>query len=122
MSDWLWILWCVLGLSLIVAEVFTSGFVLLWFGIGVASAFADLICIDSLAVQFLTLQYFRPDSPLLPHNLVNYFTRAKPGKIAHLRGRTAVKIAGFFIEQVRLNEGASRLVSTCRLSAQVITT
>jgi len=34
MPDWVWILWSVLGAILIVAEIFTSGFVLLWFGIG----------------------------------------------------------------------------------------
>ena len=53
MSDWLWIFWLVLGAILIVAEVFTSGFVLLWFGIGaLAAAFAGLIGIDSFAIQF----------------------------------------------------------------------
>ena len=41
MSDWFWVLWCILGAILIVAEMFTSGFVLLWFGIGaLAAAFA----------------------------------------------------------------------------------
>ena len=34
MENLFWILWCILGAVLIVAEVFTSGFVLLWFGIG----------------------------------------------------------------------------------------
>ena len=42
MSDWIWILWCVLGLALIVTEVFTTGFVLLWFGIGALAAAFDL--------------------------------------------------------------------------------
>lgn len=54
MENLIWILWCVLGAVLIIAEVFTSGFVLLWFGIGaLAAAFAALIGIDSLALQFL---------------------------------------------------------------------
>ena len=34
MSEWFWVLWCILGAILIVAEIFTTGFVLLWFGIG----------------------------------------------------------------------------------------
>jgi len=38
MASWLWIFWVVLGLVLIVAEIFTSGFVLLWFGIGALAA------------------------------------------------------------------------------------
>jgi hypothetical protein len=43
MSDLVWILWVVLGVILIVAEIFTSGFVLLWFGAGaIAAALAAL--------------------------------------------------------------------------------
>lgn len=34
MEQWSWILWTILGVVLIVAEVFTLGFVLLWFGVG----------------------------------------------------------------------------------------
>jgi membrane protein implicated in regulation of membrane protease activity len=54
MSDWLWIFWAVLGAILIVAEIFTSGFVLLWFGIGaLVAALLSIVGIDSLAIQFL---------------------------------------------------------------------
>ena len=38
MDQIVWILWLVLGIALIIAEVFTLGFVLLWFGIGAAAA------------------------------------------------------------------------------------
>lgn len=44
MNDLAWILWTVLGLILIIAEIFTPGFVLLWFGIGaLAAAFTSII-------------------------------------------------------------------------------
>jgi membrane-bound ClpP family serine protease len=44
MSDFAWILWTVLGVILIIAEVFTPGFVLLWFGVGaLAAALASII-------------------------------------------------------------------------------
>ena len=33
-ENWTWILWTILGVVLVIAEVFTPGFVLLWFGIG----------------------------------------------------------------------------------------
>ena len=33
-----WILWLVLGVGLIIAEIFTLGFVLFWFGIGALAA------------------------------------------------------------------------------------
>lgn len=43
-DDAILILWTILGVVLIVAEVFTSGFVLLWFGIGaLLAAFAGFL-------------------------------------------------------------------------------
>ena len=38
MEEFAWILWTVLGVVLIVAEIFTLGFVLLWFGVGALAA------------------------------------------------------------------------------------
>src|SRR5438477_548984 len=38
MEQMLWILWLALGVVLIIAEVFTLGFVLFWFGIGALAA------------------------------------------------------------------------------------
>jgi membrane protein implicated in regulation of membrane protease activity len=38
MDQILWILWLVLGVALIIAEVFTLGFVLFWFGVGAIAA------------------------------------------------------------------------------------
>ena len=54
MENYAWILWTVLGVTLVIAEVFTPGFVLLWFGVGaLAAAFASLVGLDSLTLQFL---------------------------------------------------------------------
>lgn len=38
MDQIFWIIWLVLGVALIIAEVFTLGFVLLWFGLGAIAA------------------------------------------------------------------------------------
>jgi len=38
MEQFAWILWIVLGAILIIAEIFTLGFVLFWFGIGALAA------------------------------------------------------------------------------------
>ncbi|MGC2235500.1 MAG: NfeD family protein [Pyrinomonadaceae bacterium] len=38
MEQFAWILWIVLGVALIIAEIFTFGFVLFWFGIGALAA------------------------------------------------------------------------------------
>lgn len=52
-GDLSWIGWVVFGIILIVAEVFTPGFVLLWFGIGaLLAAFAALVGVSSLTLQF----------------------------------------------------------------------
>ena len=54
MDNWIWILWAVLGVALIVAEIFTTGFVLLWFGIGaLVAAIAGLVGLNSVPLQFL---------------------------------------------------------------------
>lgn len=48
-----WILWLVVGVGLIVAEIFTLGFVLLWFGVGaIAAALAGFLGFG-FGVQFL---------------------------------------------------------------------
>jgi len=38
MEELAWIPWLILGIGLIVAEIFTLGFVLLWFGVGAIAA------------------------------------------------------------------------------------
>ena len=53
MDDLIWIVWTVLGVILIIAEIFTPGFVLLWFGVGaLAAALAGLVGL-SFTLQFL---------------------------------------------------------------------
>ncbi len=77
----LWILWCVLGAVLIVAEVFTSGFVLLWFGIGaLAAGFASIVGINSLALQFVIFALVSVGLTAASRTIfVNYFSREKTG-------------------------------------------
>ena len=82
MSDWLWVLWCILGAILIVAEIFTSGFVLLWFGIGaLAAAFAGLIGIDSLVIQFMIFAVVSVGLTAASRTIfLNYFSRERTGQ------------------------------------------
>jgi membrane protein implicated in regulation of membrane protease activity len=81
MENLVWILWCVLGAILIVAEIFTSGFVLLWFGIGaLAAGFAGLVGIDSLALQFLIFAFVSVGLTAASRTIfVRYFASEKPG-------------------------------------------
>ena len=82
MSEWFWIFWTILGAILIVAEIFTSGFVLLWFGIGaLAAALLGLVGIDSLALQFLVFAAVSIGLTVSSRTIfVNYFSREKTGQ------------------------------------------
>jgi membrane protein implicated in regulation of membrane protease activity len=82
MSDWYWVLWSVLGAILIVAEIFTSGFVLFWFGIGaLVAAFAGFIGIDSLVIQFMIFVTVSVALTAASRTIfINYFSREKTGQ------------------------------------------
>lgn len=53
MDQLAWIFWVVLGVILVVAEIFTFGFVLLWFGIGAFAAALVGIAGGGFLLQFL---------------------------------------------------------------------
>ena len=82
MSEWVWVLWCILGAILIVAEIFTSGFVLLWFGIGaLLAAFAGFIGIDSLVIQFMIFAGTSIALTAASRTIfLNYFSREQSGQ------------------------------------------
>lgn len=81
MDKILWILWSVLGAILIVAEIFTSGFVLLWFGIGaLAAALAGIIGINNLGIQFLIFAGVSMGLTVASRTIfLNYFSREHSG-------------------------------------------
>jgi membrane protein implicated in regulation of membrane protease activity len=113
MENLLWILWCVLGLALIVAEVFTSGFVLLWFGIGaLAAAFAGLVGIDSLALQFLIFAVVSMGLTVASRTIfVNYFSRERTGDSLRSGAEALPGKIGTVVSSSRgaLNEGAVKV-------------
>ena len=79
--SWTWIIWTVLGVILIIAEVFTPGFVLLWFGIGaLAAALAGLVGLASLPLQFLIFALVSVSLTAASRTIfANYFLRANEG-------------------------------------------
>jgi len=82
MSEWMWVLWFILGAILIVAEIFTTGFVLLWFGIGaLVAALAGFIGIDSLVIQFLIFATISISLTAASRTIfINYFSRERTGQ------------------------------------------
>lgn len=111
--NWLWIAWIILGLILIVAEVFSSGFVLLWFGIGaLAAAFAGIVGIDSLAIQFLIFAVISVGLTAASRTIfVNYFSREKTGDSLRTGMDSLPGKIGYVVSSSRgaLNEGAVKV-------------
>ncbi len=81
MANYIWIFWALLGAVLVVAEVFTSGFVLLWFGIGaLAAGLAGLLGVHSIILQFLIFAIVSIALTAASRTIfVNYFSREKSG-------------------------------------------
>ena len=81
MQDYLWIFWAILGAVLVVAEIFTTGFVLLWFGIGAfAAGLAGLLGVNSIIAQFLIFAVVSIALTAASRTIfVNYFSREKSG-------------------------------------------
>ncbi len=88
-----WILWSVLGVILIVAEIFTLGFVLFWFGIGAFAAALIGFLGFGWVVQFIVFALVSTVLTAMSRTIfTNYFSRenedalkigldALPGKI-----------------------------------------
>ena len=116
MDNLFWILWCVLGAILIVAEIFTSGFVLLWFGIGaLAAGFAALIGLDSLALQFLIFAGLSVGLTGASRTIfLNYFSRERTGDslrtgVDALPGKIGTVVSS---SKGALQEGAVKLLGS----------
>jgi len=111
--NWMWIAWVILGLILIVGEVFTSGFVLLWFGIGaLAAALAGIVGLDSLALQFLIFAGVSVGLTAASRTIfINYFSREKTGEslrtgVDALPGKIGTVVSS---SRGALNEGAVKV-------------
>src|ERR1044072_4169603 len=75
-DSFIWILWVVLGVVLIIAEVFTPGFVLLWFGIGALAAALGRMLGAGPGFQFLVFISLPTLLTALSRTIfVKYFTR-----------------------------------------------
>lgn len=113
MENYLWIFWAILGAILIIAEIFTTGFVLLWFGIGaLAAALAGLVGIDSIPLQFLIFATVSIGLTAASRTIfVNYFSREKSGGDLKSGADSLPGKIGTVVSSSRgaLNEGAVKV-------------
>ena len=80
MKDFVWILWAVLGLALIIAEIFTPGFVLLWFGVGALAAALAGVAGFGYGFQFLIFCVVSTALTLASRTIfANFFVREAAG-------------------------------------------
>jgi membrane protein implicated in regulation of membrane protease activity len=113
MENYLWIFWAILGAMLVVAEIFTTGFVLLWFGIGaLAAGLAGLLCVHSIILQFLIFAVVSIGLTAASRTIfVNYFSREKTGGdlksgVAALPGKVGTVVSS---SRGAMNEGAVKV-------------
>jgi membrane protein implicated in regulation of membrane protease activity len=113
MQTYLWIIWAILGAVLVVAEIFTTGFVLLWFGIGaLAAGLAGLLGVNSIIVQFLIFAIVSIALTAASRTIfVNYFSREKTGGdlktgVESLPGQVGTVVSS---SRGALNEGAVKV-------------
>src|SRR5947207_13223444 len=113
MAIYLWIFWAILGAVLVVAEVFTTGFVLLWFGVGaLAAGLAGLLGVHSIILQFLIFAVVSIGLTAASRTIfVNYFSREKTGGdlksgVAALPGKVGTVVSS---SRGAMNEGAVKV-------------
>ncbi|HEY0005768.1 MAG TPA: NfeD family protein [Pyrinomonadaceae bacterium] len=108
-----WIIWAILGIILIIAEVFTPGFVLLWFGVGaLAAALAGILGLESLPLQFLIFAFVSIALTAASRTIfVNYFSREKTGDSLKTGVESLPGKVGLVVSSSRgaLHEGAVKV-------------
>jgi membrane protein implicated in regulation of membrane protease activity len=111
-ESWTWVLWTVLGVVLVIAEVFTPGFVLLWFGVGALAAALAAFLGAGLAAQFFLFIAVSALLTALSRTIfTNYFTTPDEPEgmkmgAASLPGQVGTVVTS---SQGALNEGAVKV-------------
>jgi membrane protein implicated in regulation of membrane protease activity len=113
MENYTWIFWTILAAILIICEVFTTGFVLLWFGIGaLAAALANLAGVTSIPLQFLIFAVVSIGLTAASRTIfVNYFSKEKSGGDLKTGADSLPGQVGTVVSSSRgaLNEGAVKV-------------
>jgi membrane protein implicated in regulation of membrane protease activity len=112
MSDY-WYIWLILGAIFIVAEIFTPGFVLLWFGVGaIVAALLALTGLVGLPLQVIVFLAVSIALTIASRTIFErVFMRGSPGRdlksgIDSLPGRLALVVSA---SEGAMGEGAVRV-------------
>ena len=115
MSD-IWYIWLILGVLFIVAEIFTSGFVLLWFGIGaLCAALLAVTGVVGLPLQILAFLVVSIALTIASRTIFErFFMRGSPGRelktgVELLPGRIGVVVEP---SKGAMQEGAVRVFAS----------
>lgn len=108
-----WLIWLIIAAIFVAAEVFTSGFFLLWFGIGALSAaIMAMLGVESIAAQTLVFLVASGALVIASRTIFEKFLN-RPAETNRLRSGidTIIGQVGAVVESSRgaLNEGAVRV-------------
>jgi membrane protein implicated in regulation of membrane protease activity len=108
-----WIVWLIVAGIFAALEVFTPGFVLLWFAVGalVASVLA-MLGVDSIAIQMIVFLVVSVVMVLASRTILEkFFTRNRGGSKLKSGAETMIGQIGTVVESSRgaLNEGAVKI-------------
>jgi membrane protein implicated in regulation of membrane protease activity len=82
MDQYLWILWLVLGVGLIIAEIFTMGFVLFWFGLGALAAALTGMMGGGFLLQFLVFAVVSVGLTIMSRTIfARYFSHSESDRV-----------------------------------------
>jgi membrane protein implicated in regulation of membrane protease activity len=115
MSD-IWYIWLILGVLFIVAEIFTTGFVLLWFGIGaLVAALLALTGLVGLPLQILAFLVVSTGLTVASRTIFERFLmRGSPGRELKTGMDTMPGQMGVVVEPSKgvMQEGAVRVFAS----------
>lgn len=108
-----WVIWLIIAAVFFFAEVFTSGFVLMWFGIGaLAASLLALLGVESVVAQIIVFLIVSVALVIASRTILDRFF-ARPSDSPALRSgaETMIGQIGTVVESSRgaLNEGAVKI-------------
>src|SRR5262245_22138469 len=108
-----WIVWLIIAAIFAAAEVFTTGFVLLWFGVGaLVAAILNLLGVESVTAQTIVFLIVSVALVIASRTILDrFFTRSSPSGTFRSGVETMIGQTGTVVEPSRgaLNEGAVKV-------------